>query len=121
MNELRPLIEVENLVKVYPDGTRAVDDVSFQVEAGEIFGFLGPNGAGKTTTIRILVTLLPRTSGNARVAGFEVDRQPEEVRKIIGYAAQFIGIDVDLTGRENLVLQARPPGMISKDAERSGR
>jgi ABC-2 type transport system ATP-binding protein len=112
------LIEVENLVKVYPDGTRAVDDVTFEVEAGEIFGFLGPNGAGKTTTIRVLVTLLPKTSGQARVAGFEVDRRPEEVRKVIGYAGQFIGIDVDLTGRENLVLQARLHGMSTRDAER---
>src|SRR5207244_4032955 len=70
---LTALVEVESLVKVYPDGTRAVDDVSFQVEPGEIFGFLGPNGAGKTTAIRILVTLLPRTSGTARVAGYDVD------------------------------------------------
>ncbi len=118
MNELRQLIEVENLVKVYPDGTRAVDDVSFEVRAGEIFGFLGPNGAGKTTTIRILVTLLPRTSGSARVGGHEVEREPEAIRKMIGYAGQFIGIDVDLTGRENLILQGRLHGMSAAEAAR---
>ena len=99
------LIEVQDLTKVYPDGTRAVDDVSFEVQQGETFGFLGPNGAGKTTTIRILVTLLPKTGGAATVGGFDVERQPERVRSMIGYAGQFIGIDVDLTGRENLVLQ----------------
>ncbi len=118
MNELRQLIEVENLVKVYPDGTRAVDDVSFEVRAGEIFGFLGPNGAGKTTTIRILVTLLPRTSGSAMVGGHEVERDPEAIRKMIGYAGQFIGIDVDLTGRENLILQGRLHGMSAAEAAR---
>jgi daunorubicin resistance ABC transporter ATP-binding subunit len=112
------LIEVENLVKVYPDGTKAVDDVSFHVSTGEIYGFLGPNGAGKTTIIRILVTLLPKTSGSARVNGIEVDRDPEAVRKLIGYAAQFIGVDDDLTGRENLVLQGRLHGMGRLDSKR---
>ena len=112
------LIEVRSLIKVYPDGTRAVDDVSFDVTRGEIFGFLGPNGAGKTTTIRVLVTLLPKTSGEARVGGFEVTKDPEAVRKMIGYAGQFIGIDIDLTGRENLVLQARLHGIGSRDAGR---
>ena len=63
------LINVEDLVKVYPDGTRAVDGVTFQVTSGEIFGFLGPNGAGKTTAIRVLVTLLQKTSGRALVGG----------------------------------------------------
>src|SRR5918996_398206 len=112
------LIEVENLVKVYPDGTKAVDDVSFHVSAGEIYGFLGPNGAGKTTIIRILVTLLPKTSGSARVDGVEVDDDPEAVRKMIGYAAQFIGVDDDLTGRENLILQGRLHGMGRLDSQR---
>ena len=112
------LIEVTGLTKVYPDGTRAVDDVTFQVRAGEVFGFLGPNGAGKTTTIRILVTLLPKTAGAAAVGGFDVDREPEPIRKMIGYAGQFIGVDVDLTGRENLTLQARLHGMGPRDARR---
>ena len=112
------LINVENLVKVYPDGTRAVDDVTCQVARGEIFGFLGPNGAGKTTTIRVLVTLLPKTSGRALVGGHDVDREPEEIRRMIGYSGQFIGIDVDLTGRENLILQGRLHGMSLADARR---
>ena len=91
-----PLIEVSNLVKVYPGGIRAVDDISFTVDKGEIFGFLGPNGAGKTTTIRILVTLLAPTSGVTIVDGIDVAVAPEEVRKRVGYAAQFIGVDDDL-------------------------
>ncbi|TMK98844.1 MAG: ATP-binding cassette domain-containing protein [Actinobacteria bacterium] len=112
------LINVEDLVKVYPDGTRAVDGVTFQVTGGEIFGFLGPNGAGKTTAIRVLVTLLQKTSGRALVGGHDVEKEPEEIRKMIGYAGQFIGIDIDLTGRENLVLQARLHGMSAADAGR---
>jgi daunorubicin resistance ABC transporter ATP-binding subunit len=111
------LIDVEELTKVYPDGTRAVDAVSFQVQPGEIYGFLGPNGAGKTTTIRILVTLLSKTSGQARVGGHDLDREPEAIRRMIGYAGQFIGIDVDLTGKENLVLQARLHGMSARQAD----
>ncbi|HEX6261637.1 MAG TPA: ATP-binding cassette domain-containing protein [Actinomycetota bacterium] len=112
------LIEVESLTKVYPDGTRAVDDVSFHVEEGEMFGFLGPNGAGKTTTIRILVTLLPKTAGSARVGGIEVSEDPDTVRRSIGYAAQFIGVDDDLTAHENLVLQARLHGIGKAEARR---
>src|SRR5262249_54735553 len=97
-------IEVVDLVKLYPGGTTAVDGLSFQVRRGEIFGLLGPNGSGKTTTVRILVTLLSKTSGVVRVAGLDVDRQPKEVRKMVGYAGQFIGLDDDLTARENLIL-----------------
>ena len=107
------LVDVASLVKVYPDGTRAVDGVTFSVAEGEMFGFLGPNGAGKTTTIRILVTLLPATSGTASVGGHDVARAAESVRSMIGYAGQFIGVDVDLTSRENLVLQGRLHGMRS--------
>jgi ABC-2 type transport system ATP-binding protein len=112
------VIEVRDLTKVYPDGTRAVDGVSFDVGEGELFGFLGPNGAGKTTTIRVLVTLLPRTSGAARVAGVDVAEDPERVRRAIGYAAQFIGVDDDLSALENLVLQGRLHGMGTADARR---
>ena len=112
-----PAIEVEDLVKVYP-GKKAVDGLSFQVQPGEIFGLLGPNGSGKTTTVRILVTLLGKTSGVARVGGFDVAEQPHEIRKVMGYAAQFIGLDDDLTCRENLILQGRLHGMSLEDAER---
>jgi ABC-2 type transport system ATP-binding protein len=105
------VIEVSDLVKVYPDGTRAVDGVTFNVSAGEIYGFLGPNGAGKTTIIRILVTLLPKTSGEARVGGVDVASDPEAVRRMFGYTAQSIAVDDDLTARENLVLQGRLHGL----------
>jgi len=102
-----PVVEVLDLVKVYPGGTRAVDGVTFSVDAGEVFGFLGPNGAGKTTTIRILATLLAATSGAARVAGFDVAQAPAEVRRRIGYASQSVALDPLSTGRENLDLIGR--------------
>ena len=112
------VIEVDDLVKVYPAGVRAVSGISFAVEEGDIFGFLGPNGAGKTTTIRIIVTLLRATSGKVAVDGIDVARRPEEVRRRIGYAAQFIGVDDDLTARENLEMQARLHGVSRAAAAR---
>jgi daunorubicin resistance ABC transporter ATP-binding subunit len=111
-------IEVEGLVKVYPGGSLAVDELSFQVREGEIFGLLGPNGSGKTTTVRILATLLRRSAGMARVGGFDVARDVRQVRKIIGYAAQSIGLDDDLTARENLILQGRLHGLSGAEAAR---
>ncbi|MGH8873830.1 MAG: ATP-binding cassette domain-containing protein [Acidimicrobiia bacterium] len=107
------IIEVLDLVKVYPGEIRAVGGITFSVRPGEVFGFLGPNGAGKTTTIRMLITLLRPTSGQALIDGIDVQRRPEEVRSRIGYAAQFIGVDDDLTGRENLILQGRLQGLRS--------
>ncbi len=98
-------IQVENLVKTYPDGTKAVKGISFSVNEGEFFGFLGPNGAGKSTTIKILTTLLRKTSGLARVAGLDVDSGAQKIRKLIGVQMQETVIDEDLTGRENLLLQ----------------
>ncbi len=112
------LVEVSDLEKVYPGAVRALDGVSFHVAAGETFGFLGPNGAGKTTAIRILVTLLRPTSGSATIDGLDVTAEPHEVRKRVGYAAQFIGLDNDLTGHENLVLQARLHGVPAAEARR---
>jgi ABC-2 type transport system ATP-binding protein len=100
-------LEVEHLVKVYPGGTRAVDDVTFHVGAGDFFGFLGPNGAGKTTAIRILATLLRATSGRARVDGIDVASEPEKVRSRIGFAMQTVAIDPLATGRESLELIGR--------------
>ncbi len=97
-------ISVRDLVKVYKGGIRAVDGVSFDVEAGEVFGFLGPNGAGKSTTIKILTTLLKPTSGTAEVLGQDVGACPADVRRSIGYSAQDVGIDENASGRENLVL-----------------
>ncbi|HTU89942.1 MAG TPA: ATP-binding cassette domain-containing protein [Gemmataceae bacterium] len=102
-----PIIDVRDLAKVYPDGTRAVQGVSFQVARGEFFGFLGPNGAGKSTTIKILITLLDKTSGEAYVFGHDVERDADAIRRRIGYSAQEIGLDDELTGRENLFLQGR--------------
>ncbi|MCR4391525.1 MAG: ATP-binding cassette domain-containing protein [Candidatus Acetothermia bacterium] len=100
-------IEVEGLVKVYRGGVRAVDGVSFSVEAREIFGFLGPNGAGKSTTIKCVVGLLKPTAGTIRVQGVDVHRDPGVVKRTIGYAAQETAVDDRLTGWENLCLQGR--------------
>jgi ABC-2 type transport system ATP-binding protein len=94
----------------------AVAGVDLSVAAGDIFGFLGPNGAGKTTTLRILATLLPPTAGTARVAGFDVARQPREVRTRIGYVAQSGGSYRESTGREELVIQGRLFGMNKAEA-----
>jgi ABC-2 type transport system ATP-binding protein len=99
------IIKVENLVKVYPGGTRAVDGISFSVSEGEFFGFLGPNGAGKSTTIQVLTTLLKKTSGSATVADYDIDKDAREIRKVIGVQRQETILDGDLTGRENLTLQ----------------
>ncbi len=101
------IITVKDLVEVYPDGTKAVDNISFDVEEGEFFGFLGPNGAGKSTTIKVLTTLLRKTSGHAQVAGYDLDKSPKEIRKVIGVLSQETIVDIDLTGKENLRLQGR--------------
>ena len=110
-------IETKSLTKSFGD-LKAVDDISFNVENGEIFGFLGPNGAGKSTTMMILTTLLKPTSGQALVSGFDVMTQPKQVRQNIGYVQQEIAVDEYLTGRENLLLQARlnhmPKDLINK-------
>jgi ABC-2 type transport system ATP-binding protein len=101
------IVSAEDLVVVYRDGTRAVEGITFKVKEGEIFGFLGPNGAGKSTTIRVLTTLLKKTSGKIAVAGFDLDRSPGGIRKVVGVLSQETSLDVDLTGRENLHLQGR--------------
>jgi ABC-2 type transport system ATP-binding protein len=101
------IISVEDLVAVYSDGTRALDGISFRVKEGEFFGFLGPNGSGKSTTIKVLTTLLRKTSGHASIAGFDLDHSPKEIRKIIGVLNQETVVDVDLTGKENLRFQGR--------------
>jgi len=104
---LPDIISVDGLVVVYPDGTRAVDGISFSVKEREFFGFLGPNGAGKSTTIRTLTTLLRKTSGKVSVAGYDLDESPKGIRSAIGVLSQETSLDVDLTGRENLRLQGR--------------
>jgi len=95
------IIRVENLVRKFSDLV-AVDDVSFEVEEGEIFGFLGPNGAGKTTTINILCTLLKPTSGTATINGFDVVRQQNEVRRSVGLVFQDPSLDIKLSALQNL-------------------
>jgi ABC-2 type transport system ATP-binding protein len=94
-------VEIQDLVKTF-GAFVAVDHVSLAVEKGEIFGFLGPNGAGKSTTIRMLCGLLTPTSGRASVNGFDVARQPEEIRKTIGYMSQKFSLYDDLTVEENI-------------------
>ena len=99
------IISVSDLVLVYADGTKAVNGISFSVSEGEFFGFLGPNGAGKSTTIKVLTTLLRKTSGTVQIAGYSIDHQQPEIRKLIGVEAQESVVDPDLTGRENMTLQ----------------
>lgn len=100
------IIEVNNLTKVFPNGVTAVDGVSFTVAEGEIFGFLGPNGAGKSTTIAMLTTLIAPTSGSATVADADIMRQATKVRFAIGYVSQDLAVDDNLTGYDNLRMQA---------------
>ena len=99
------MIEVKDLVLVYSNGTKAVDNISFNVKKGEFFGFLGPNGAGKSTTIKVLTTLLKKTSGSVQIAGYDLGKDSNEIRKLIGVQTQETALDGDLTGRENLMLQ----------------
>ena len=112
-------IEVEGLVREFKGGIRAVDGIALQVAPGEIYGFLGPNGAGKSTTVLMLTTLLPPTSGSARVAGFDVATQGPSVRRHIGAALQEAALDNFLTGREHMDLQAGLHGLGK--AERTAR
>ncbi|MGA2387080.1 MAG: ATP-binding cassette domain-containing protein [Candidatus Bathyarchaeia archaeon] len=112
------IITVRNLVEVYSDGTKAVDDISFSVQEGEFFGFLGPNGAGKSTTIKILTTLLRKTSGTVTVAGYDVVKQAADIRKIIGVQSQETTVDGDLTGRENITLQGHFHQMNTDDIKK---
>jgi ABC-2 type transport system ATP-binding protein len=99
-------IVVSDLRKRYGD-VQALDGVTFSVREGEVFGLLGPNGAGKSTTVRVLTTLTKPDSGVATVAGNDVVRDPNAVRRSIGYVPQSSGLDRDATGRENLMLQGR--------------
>ncbi len=99
-------IEVNHIFKRYGDFT-AVDDVSFTVKHGEIFGLLGPNGAGKSTLIRMMTTLIPISSGSARVAGYDVASDPDDVRHTIGVIPQALTSDLDLSVEENLNIYAK--------------
>ena len=110
-------IYTKGLVRTFGP-VRAVDGVDLGVHQGEIFGFLGPNGAGKTTVIRMLITLLSPTAGEIRVAGYDVVREPNEVRLRIGAAQQDASLDNKQTGRELLRLQGRLYGLSRREADR---
>ncbi|MDE1818936.1 MAG: ATP-binding cassette domain-containing protein [Thaumarchaeota archaeon] len=100
-------IEINNLTKVFNKRTRAVNEISFTVQEGEIFGLLGPNGAGKTTAIRMITSLTTPTSGSIHVFGSNVSNSSEQVRQMVGYIPQSISVDADLTAYENLLIFAK--------------
>ncbi len=108
-------IVVEQLAREFRKGPRAVDGIDLHVAPGEIYGFLGPNGAGKSTTVLMLTTLLPPTSGTARVAGFDIVKQGPQVRSVIGAALQEAALDPLLTGRDHLRLQTMLQGIPKAD------
>ena len=112
------IVQVENLSKVFDKEIVAVDNISFHVKEGEIFGFLGPNGAGKTTTIKVLTTLLQPTNGQVNIATFDVRKKPDSVRSSIGIVPQALTLDDDLKGMANLLLSAKlyhVPDKIAKE------
>ncbi|MEV6642590.1 ATP-binding cassette domain-containing protein [Amycolatopsis sp. NPDC051371] len=117
MPEPDSAVQVRGLVKTY-GSTRALDGVDLDIPAGRVLGLLGPNGAGKTTMVRILTTLLRPDSGEARVAGYDVLAQPDEVRQRIGLSGQYAAVDENLTGFENLYMVGRLYGR-RKSAARS--
>jgi len=106
-----PAVEARQLIKTYPGDVTALNGMDITVESGTVFGLLGPNGAGKSTTVKILTTLARPDSGTATVAGHDVLRHPDRVRRAIGVVAQNSGADPTATGRENLQLQGRLYGL----------
>ena len=111
-------IVVDRLGKRYPGDVIAVDNVSFKVDSGQVFGFLGPNGAGKSTTIKILTYLALPTSGSPTIGGFSVVSQADEVRRIMGVALQDIGLDDLMKPIELLTLQAQ---LFATNGSEAGR
>jgi len=110
-------IEVRNLTKNF-EGFMAVDNITFKIKRGELFGLLGPNGAGKTTTINMLSTLLTPSSGHAKIAGYDIIKERDEVRRNIGIVFQEPALDNKLTGKENLEFHAMMYGMNKKEREK---
>jgi ABC-2 type transport system ATP-binding protein len=108
-------IDVRNLTKIYKGNIKAVDNLSFEVTEGSIFGFLGPNGAGKSTIIKILITLARPTQGTAHIFDLDVIKEPSKVRGVIGYVPQELSADGALTGYENLLLSAKLYEIPSKE------
>jgi len=115
-----PFVVVENVHKAFGEIT-AVDDISFTLERGELFGLLGPNGAGKTTLIRMLSTVIPPDAGDITIGGASVQRQPGEARRFIGVCPQDLALYEDLTGLENTVFFARMSGLSRADAQASAK
>jgi ABC-type multidrug transport system, ATPase component len=103
-------VEVKNLTLRYGDFV-AVDNISFNVKKGEIFGLLGPNGAGKTSTIKVLTTLVPPTKGRVLISNYDVEKEPRQVRRVMGWVASEVILDDDLQVIENLKLQASLQGL----------
>lgn len=114
---MKNIIEVKNLGKVFPGDVRAVNDISFNVKEGEFFGFLGPNGAGKTTTINMLVGLVRKSHGDVIIDGVNLDEDPDEIYKRIGFAMQEIGLDETATAEEMLELHGRLYHMSPSEIE----
>jgi len=106
MSDMNNIIEIHDLRKMYGKDVLAVDDISFDVREGEVFGFLGPNGAGKSTTISMITTLLTPTSGTITIGGYDVMKDSTEVRKTIGLVPQSLTADDELSGRENMELHS---------------
>ncbi len=115
---IAPAVEVRGLAKTYPGGVQAVRGIDFEVAAGEVFGLLGPNGAGKSTTIGMLTTAIAPTAGSARLAGFDVAREPLKARSVASVVFQEAVVDRGLTGQANLQLHADLWGVPSAVAER---
>src|SRR5579872_5364086 len=118
-NGIEPAIAVQtiDLTRQYED-LIAVNHLSFSATTGTIFGLLGPNGAGKSTLIKMLTTLLPPTSGTALIDGFDIVKQPRQVRRRIGYVSQMLSADGDLTGYENLLISAKLYGIPRSERAR---
>src|SRR5690349_5237037 len=110
-------IDARDLVKTYPGEVRALDGISLAVDAGAIFALLGPNGAGKSTTVKVLTTLSRPDAGSATVAGHDVVRHADRVRRSIGVVGQRAAVDMGATGRENLRLQGRINGLRGRPLE----
>src|SRR5436190_528527 len=114
---MEPAIEANDLHKTYPGGVEAVKGLDFEVARGEVFGLLGPNGAGKSTTVGMLTTTITPTSGTAKLAGFDVAREPLAARLVSSVVFQEPVVDRSLTGRRNLEIHARLWGVESREAQ----
>lgn len=110
-------IEADRLTKIYRGEIKAVNEISFSVKQGEVFGLLGPNGAGKTTTMKMIVTLAKATSGTLKVFGIDVSKSPEAIREMLGYVPQSVSVDTDLTAYENLLIFAKLSYVAKKERD----